>query len=342
MGHHPPFDTRGLQSCLRQHLSIPDQPLSAVPVGQGYSNPTFLLRAGDRDLPYILRKQPDGPLPRSAHAIDREFRVMRALASTDVPVPTMLFYCEDPSVIGTPFFIMERVAGRVFTDNAIPAASPATRTAIYTAMADTLVKLHSVDVDSVGLRDFGKSGDFFERQISTWSRQHDALRLPDSDDLDRLLEWLRLNRPPVCDGTANLIHGDYKLANLMFHPDKPEVVALLDWELSTLGHPMADLGYNLLTWIQRPEELNGLADLDLAAIGIPAMTDYAARYLLQRGLPQEIDPFFIALACFRVAVIFEGVVQREAQGAQRPRAANHSSADHVRIFTRHGLEVAGI
>lgn len=341
MQRHPPLDTRGLQSCLREHLSLPDSPLDAVRVGQGYSNPTFLLRADGKALPYILRKRPDGPLPRSAHAIDREYRVMKALAATPVPVPEMLFYCEDPSVIGTPFYIMERVEGRVFADNAVPNVSAEDRSAIYAAMADALVKLHGIDITAAGLDDYGRDGDFFERQLATWSRQHDALRLPDSDDLDRLIAWLQRRRP-ASQEQASLIHGDYKLGNLMFHPQRPEVVAVLDWELSTLGDPMADLGYNLLPWIQRQDELDGLADLDLAVAGIPAMTDYAARYLSQRGLPQTVDPFFIAFACFRVAVIFEGVVRREAAGAQPANATHLSSEDCVRIFTRHGLEIAGI
>ncbi|MGC1460484.1 MAG: phosphotransferase family protein [Steroidobacteraceae bacterium] len=336
-----PLDTRVLASYLGRYLSLPAQALDVARVGQGYSNPTFALRSKDEDLPYILRTQPQGPLPKSAHAIDREFRVMGALASTDVPVPRMIHYCEDASIIGTPFYIMERVSGRVFADNALPGVSPEDRTAMYKAMADTLATLHSVDIDATGLRDFGKAGDFFARQLLTWSRQHDALRLPGSENTDRLFSWLQERRPAARDETT-IIHGDFKLSNLMFHSTQPRVVAVLDWELSTLGDPMADLGYNLLTWLQQPDELNGLAGLDLHAIGIPGMREYAAFYLKKRGLPLDVDPFFIAFACFKVAVIFEGVVRREAQGVGTGTTANHSSAYYARAFARHGLDAAGL
>lgn len=335
------LDAHVLASYLGRYLPLPAQALDIVPVGQGYSNPTFALRSNDEDLPYILRTQPQGPLPKSAHAIDREFRVMGALASTDVPVPQMIHYCEDVSIIGTPFYVMERVSGRVFTDNALPGVSREDRAAMYKAMADTLATLHSVNIDTAGLRDFGKAGDYFARQLLTWSRQHDALRLPDSEDVDRLIGWLQVRRPAERDETA-IIHGDYKLSNLMFHTTQPRVVAVLDWELSTLGDPMADLGYNLCTWLQRPDELNGLAGRDLHADGIPTMQEYAARYLEKRDLPLDVDPFFIAFACFKVAVIFEGVVRREAQGIGTGTTGNHSSAYYVRTFAHLGLDIAGL
>jgi aminoglycoside phosphotransferase (APT) family kinase protein len=336
-----PLDTGGLTAYLARHMSLPTHPLELVRVGQGYSNPTFALRANDADLPYILRTQPQGPLPKSAHAIDREFRVMGALASSKVPVPKMIHYCADTAIIGTPFYIMERVSGRVFNDNALPGVSREDRTAMYRAMADTLATLHAVNIDAAGLRDFGKAGDYFSRQILTWSRQHEALRLPESQDADRLLGWLQERRPAARDETA-IIHGDYKLSNLMFHPTQTSVVAVLDWELSTLGDPMADLGYNLLTWLQRPDELNGLGGLDLRANGIPDMREYAAGYLTQRGLLLDVDPFFIAFACFKVAVIFEGVVRREAQGVGTGTTAQHSSAYYAQAFARHGLDIAGL
>jgi len=333
------IDTRALASYLGAHLPLDGNDLSLQPIGNGYSNPTFSLCAGGTDLPYILRKQPPGQLPKSAHAIDREYRIMSALAGTDVPVPAMLHYCERTDVIGTPFYIMERVAGRVFTHSALPEMPLADRAAMYGAMADTLAALHSLDIDALGMRDFGKSTDFFERQISTWSRQHDALRLPGTEGLDKLAVWLAENRPA---GPAEItfVHGDYKLANLMFHPDRPEVVAVLDWELSTLGHPMADLGFNLMAWVQTSDEFFGLADVDVAALGIPTMEQHAARYLQKRGLPAGVDPFFIAFSAFRLAVIFEGVVRREQQGTGTK--AGESSADYVHIFMRHGLTFAGL
>jgi aminoglycoside phosphotransferase (APT) family kinase protein len=336
-----PLDAQVVASYLGRYLSLPAQALDVVRVGHGYSNPTFALRSNDRDLPYILRTQPLGPLPKSAHAIDREFRVMGALASTELPVPKMIHYCEDVSIIGTPFYIMERVFGRIFTDNALPGVSREDRTAMYKAMADTLVALHSINIDTAGLRDFGKAGDYFARQLLTWSRQHDALRLPGSEEVDRLVGWLQERRPAARDETV-IIHGDYKLSNLMFHLTQPKVIAVLDWELSTLGDPMADLCYNLLTWLQRPDELNGLGGLDLRADGIPDMREYAAWYLTKRGLPLDVDPFFIAFACFKVAVIFEGVVRREAQGVGTGTTAAHSSAYYANAFARHGLDIAGL
>ena len=324
---------------LAGHLPIGRGDLELAPIGNGYSNPTFMLKSGGADLPYILRKQPPGQLPKSAHAIDREFRIMSALADTAVPVPAMLHYCVDAEIIGTPFYIMERVAGRVFTQSNLPEVPHSERAAMYGAMADTLATLHSLDIDALGLRDFGKSTDFFERQISTWSRQHEALRLPATEGLDRLADWLAQNRP-TGSAEITIVHGDYKLANLMFHPERPEVVALLDWELSSLGHPMADVGFNLMAWVQKSDEFFGLADVDVAAIGIPTMEDHAARYLQKRGLPGGVDPFYIAFAAFRLAVIFEGVVRREEKGTGTQ--AGHSSAEYVHTFMRHGLAFSGL
>lgn len=336
-----PFDTVRLADYLAGHIDLPGAGLDLDAIGHGHSNPTFALRSGTQPLPYVLRKQPPGDLPKSAHAIDREYRIMKALAGTAVPVPDMLHFCEDRAVIGTPFYVMERVAGRVFEDNALPLVPREKRAACFEAMADTLADLHALDCDALGLGDFGRGGDFFERQIGTWGRQHAAFGLPECADLDRLIEWLDAHRPPA-DAATTIVHGDYRLGNLMFHPTEPRIVAVLDWELATTGHPLADLGYNLMTWVQRHDEYNGLGDLDLAALGIPAMADYAARYCRRRGLPTGVDPFFIAFSFFRLAVIFEGVARREAAGTGTGTTANHSPEDFARIFMRHGLAIAGI
>ena len=210
-------------------------------------------------------------------------------------------------------------------------------------MAGILADLHGLDVDAIGLSTYGRGGDFLDRQLSTWSRQHEALRLPGCEGLDQLLDWLRKHRPPDAPAPS-LVHGDFRLGNLMFHPNRPEVVALLDWELSTIGHPMADLGYNLMAWMQRQDEYHGLADTDLAAAGIPTMQEYIGMYCARRGLPPGIDPFFVPFSFFRLAVIFEGVARREEAGTATAGGAtsNRSSADFARLFTRHGLTQAGL
>jgi aminoglycoside phosphotransferase (APT) family kinase protein len=332
-----------LASYLAPLLSLPTGSLHAEPIGHGHSNPTFGLNLDGRVLPFVIRKQPAGPLPKSAHAIDREFRVMAVLAATAIPVPRMIHYCPDPSIVGTPFYVMERVEGRVFEDNRLPGIAPSARRAYFEAMARVLADLHDLDVEAIGLSSYGRGGDFVDRQLSTWSRQHDALRLPGCEGLDRLLDWLRSHRPSEVF-TPSLVHGDFRLGNLMFHPVRPEVVAVLDWELSTIGHPMADLGYNLMTWIQRQDEYNGLADTDLAGAGIPSMQEYIGMYCARRALPLRIDPFFVAFSFFRLAVIFEGVARREEAGTATAggAATNHSSADHARLFTHHGLTQAGL
>jgi aminoglycoside phosphotransferase (APT) family kinase protein len=332
-----------LAGYLAPSLSLPAGSLNVEPIGHGHSNPTFGLKLDHRPLPFVLRKQPVGPLPKSTHAIDREFRVMSALAGSAIPVPRMIHYCADPSILGTPFYVMERVEGRVFEDNRLPGIAPSARRAYFEAMARVLAELHGLDIEAIGLSSYGRGGDFVDRQLSTWSRQHDALRLPDCEGLDRLLDWLRNHRPP--DGsTPCLVHGDFRLGNLMFHPIHPEVVAILDWELSTTGHPMADLGYNLMVWIQRQDEYNGLADIDLAAAGIPSMQEYIGMYCARRDLPPRIDPFFVAFSFFRLAVIFEGVARREEAGIATAGGAtpSHSSADYARLFTQHGLTQAGL
>jgi aminoglycoside phosphotransferase (APT) family kinase protein len=332
-----------LAGYLAAHIALPAGTLRAEPIGHGHSNPTFGLALDGHVLPYVIRKQPAGPLPKSAHAIDREFRVMSALAGTAIPVPAMIHYCADSAVVGTPFYVMERVAGRVFEDNRLPGIPASERRAYFAAMAGILANLHGLDVEAIGLATYGRGGNFLDRQLSTWSRQHEALRLPGCEGLDQLLDWLRQHRPADV-AAPSLVHGDFRLGNLMFHPHRPEVVALLDWELSTIGHPMADLGYNLIAWIQRQDEYNGLADTDLAAAGIPSMQEYIGMYCARRGLPPAIDPFFIAFSFFRLAVIFEGVARREAAGTATAGGApaNRSSSGFARLFTRHGLTQAGL
>ncbi len=279
-------------------------------IGGGQSNPTFRLSFGDRDV--VLRKQPAGDLLPSAHAVDREYRVQKALASTDVPVPAMLHLCEDRAVIGTLFYVMEALEGRVFHDSLLPGMPSEERATIYASMNDTLARLHKVDWQAVGLEGFGKPGNYFERQIARWTRQWEASKTKDIPAIDRLIAWL----PEHLDRSdeTTIVHGDYRLGNLMFHPDKPEVIAILDWELSTLGHPLADLAFNGMLWHATPDMYVGIAGHDLEALGIPSLDDYVSRYCRTAGRSDGIGVFHLAFSMFRFAVIFEGIAKRAELG----------------------------
>jgi len=328
------FDTGRLADHLETALPGTG-PVTLEPISGGFSNPSFFMDFGGER--YVLRKQPPGELLPSAHAIDREFRVLSALQGTAVPVPAALHYCADAGVIGTPFYVMERLDGRVFHDNALPGLPPRQRAAMFEAMNATLAALHQLDLDALGLRDFGRTGGFFARQIARWTRQYEAAKTRDIDEIPELAGWLAAHLPE--DDETTLVHGDYRLGNLIFHPSRPEILGVLDWELSTLGHPLSDLGYNLMPWTMRPSEQAGLAGLDLAQLGIPAMRAYAARYFAHRGLPDGYHPFYTAFAFFRLAVIFEGIVSRAAQGISVPGAAD--VAHLGRVWARHGLTLAG-
>lgn len=331
-----PFDTDALGDYLAGALGG-SGPAVLEQIPGGLSNPTYFLDfAGSR---YVLRKQPPGKLLPSAHAIDREFRILNALAGSDVPVPAAPHYCDDREIIGTPFYLMERLDGRVFHDNSLPDMDPATRHAMFDAMNATLAALHAVDFEAAGLSDFGKHGGFFTRQVARWSKQYEAGKTREIDEIPALAQWLTDNMPE--DDETTIVHGDYRLGNLIFHKEKPEVIGVLDWELSTLGHPMSDLGYNLMPWTMRPEEYEGLANRDLAALGIPDLRSYAGRYFERRGLPDGYSPFFTAFAFFRLAVIFEGIVSRAAQGNQVSGSAD--DIQHLsRVWARHGLTLAGV
>lgn len=330
------FDLRSLADYLTTVL--PGHGAAQVEkIPGGLSNPTFFLNFGGER--YVLRKQPPGKLLPSAHAIDREFRVLNALGGSGVPVPAAPHYCDDAGVIGTPFYIMERLDGRVFHNNSLPELEPRERGAVFEAMNATLAALHQVDVDAVGLGDYGRRGGFFTRQIARWSNQYETAKTRDIDEIPRLAEWLSVHLPD--DDETTLVHGDFRLGNLIFHPERPEVAGVLDWELSTLGHPLSDLGYNLMPWTMRENEYHGLAGRDIAVLGIPTRRSYAARYFANRGLPDAYDPFHTAFAFFRLAVIFEGIVSRAAQGNQSSGSAD-DIAHLSRVFARHGLDLAGV
>ena len=318
----PLFDLDRLAAYLRANIDGITGSIDVEPLTGGQSNPTFVISL-DGKKRYVLRKKPAGQLLPSAHAVDREYRVMQALAGSDVPVPRMLCLCEDESVIGTMFFVMDFAAGRSFWDPALPGVDPAERTRIYTEMNRVIAALHSVNYRSVGLGEFGKPGNYFARQIARWSKQYRASETRVIASMDNLIAWLPDNIPAGDETT--LVHGDFRLDNMIFHPTEPRVIALLDWELSTLGHPLADFAYHMLAWRLRPDEFRGMAGLDITNLGIPNEQDYVAAYCKRTGR-QSIDrsdwDFYLAYNMFRLACIRQGIMRRVIDGnASNPNAA---------------------
>ena len=288
----------------------------------GQSNPTFRVRANSGD--YVLRRQPPGKLLKSAHAVDREYRVLAALAATDVPVPKVFHLCEDRDVIGSMFYVMEFCDGRIFWDSSIPEVGKAERSAIYEEMNRVLAALHQVDIDKAGLSDFGKPGSYFERQYGRWSQQYRDSELRKIDAMEKLMAWLG-DHLPGDDGRVSLVHGDYRLDNMIFDASKPDVIALLDWELSTLGHPFADVGYQCmqLRLPARIGSISGLRGKDLGELGIPTEDEYVADYCERTGI-DGIDNFgfYVAFSFFRLAAIVQGVAKRAVDG----NASNKNAA----------------
>ena len=322
-GAGPGFDVAALDAYLKDRLpGLAGAPRLAA-ISGGQSNPTFFVTYDDRSL--VLRKQPAGELLPSAHAVDREFRIMSALGSTGVPVPPALLLCEDRSVIGTLFYVMEKVDGRVFHDCTLPGVPPQERRAMYRAMAHTLAALHNVDHAAAGLADFGRPGNYFARQVARWARQWELSKSREDANIARLVEWLPAHVPE--DDTTTISHGDYRIGNLMFHPTRPEVVAVLDWELSTLGHPLADLAHCSMAWVSRPEEYGGIEGLDLDALGIPDRASFVADYAAEARHGRALSDFHMAFALFRWAVIFEGIAARAKAGT----AAAEGAADTGRL-----------
>lgn len=288
----------------------------------GQSNPTYLMTAASGR--YVLRTKPPGQLLKSAHQVDREFTVMSALAGTAVPVPRMLHLSAEDSPIGRMFYVMDFLDGRIFWDPALPEARDNDeRAAIYDAMNVTLAAMHDVDVEAVGLGDFGRPGNYFERQLARWTSQYRASETGTVADMDRLISWLEKHMP-ADDGRVSLVHGDYRLDNLIFAPDQPQVVAVLDWELSTLGHPFADIAYQCMQWrLPHASGFRGLGGVDRSAFGLPSEEAYVAAYCRRRGLDGIGDwTFFLAFSFFRLAAICQGVYKRALDGnASNPEKA---------------------
>ncbi len=307
----PSFDIAALARWMHQQGLLDRAELTARSLAGGQSNPTFRLTSGSQQ--FVLRKKPPGPLLPSAHAVDREYKVMKALQGSDVPVPKVFAFCDDDSVVGTPFFLMEFLDGRVMVDQSLPGMSPLERRAIYEEMNRIIAALHQIDPAAVGLADFGRAGNYFGRQIARWSRQYQETRTEEIPALDALIEWLPAHIPPGDQTT--IVHGDYRLDNLVFHPSEPRALGLLDWELSTLGHPMADFAYHCMSWHIPATLWRGIGGLDLQALGIPTEREYIDLYSRATGFDGfEHWDFYIAYNLFRMAAILQGIARRAVDG----------------------------
>jgi aminoglycoside phosphotransferase (APT) family kinase protein len=306
-----PFDIAALARYLREIGCIDADDLNVMQFQGGQSNPTYQVTVGKRRL--VLRRKPPGTLLPSAHAVDREYRVMKALAATDVPVAKMIALCEDSHVIGTPFYVMEHVEGRVLWDPALPGLTSTERAAHYDELNRVIAALHRVDYRAVGLDDFGRVGGYVERQIARWSKQYEAGSAARIPSMDRLIEWLPRHLP-AGDETA-IVHGDFRIDNVIFDPTEPRVLAVLDWELSTLGHPLSDFAYQVMAWRLKAGEFRGLADCNFAALGIPTEAEYVAAYCRRTGREHIADwDFYLIFNMFRITAILHGVLSRALQG----------------------------
>jgi aminoglycoside phosphotransferase (APT) family kinase protein len=327
------FDAAALRDYLEANLAGFAGPLSVEQFKGGQSNPTYKLVTPSAS--YVMRAKPApaAKLLQSAHAIDREFTVMRALHPTGVPVPRMHLLCEDESVIGRAFYVMEFVQGRVLWDQSLPGMDPASRAAIYDEMNRVMAAMHQVDVEAAGLGSYGKPGNYFERSIGRWSRQYLASITDPIPEMDRLMEWLPAHMPDSArdESQVSVVHGDYRLDNLVFHPTEPRVLAILDWELSTTGHPLADFSYHCMSWHIPHTIGRGIGGLDIAALGIPNEKDYVRRYCDRTG---RADPdavmadwnFYMAYNLFRMAGILQGIAKRVVDGTASSAQARTAAA----------------
>lgn len=333
------LDEVRLVEYLAEHIVDFSGPLTATKFAGGQSNPTFKLQTPGRD--YVLRRQPPGKLLKSAHAVDREFQVLTALEDSAVPVAKVYHLCEDVQVIGSMFYVMEYVPGRIFWDSSLPTiVSKAARKAMYQQMVEVLAALHQVDIAKIGLTDYGKPGNYFERQVSRWSKQYRASETSKIAEMDHLIGWLEKHMP-ADDGRVSLVHGDYRMDNLMFAPDSCQIAAVLDWELSTLGHPYADLAYQCMQ-LRLPDNIGqatGLGDKDRSALGIPSEEAYVAEYCKLMGITQ-IDNwnFYLAFSFFRLGAIAQGVAKRAVEGNASNKQALQIGA-LVKPLARYALQL---
>jgi aminoglycoside phosphotransferase (APT) family kinase protein len=319
------FEVGRLETYLRDHVDGFAGPIDVRQFKGGQSNPTYLIETPARR--YVLRRKPPGKLLPSAHAVDREFRVISALRAQAFPVPEPVLYCADEAVIGTAFFVMAHVDGRVFWEAEMPASNPAERAAVYDAMNATLARLHNYEPAAIGLADYGRGENYVGRQIERWSKQYRASETDKIEEMERLMDWLPAHVPPP--QPARLVHGDYRLDNMIVAPDNPKVLAVLDWELSTLGDPLADFSYHLMQWHMPPSEAGtgSLVGFDLAALGIPTLDDYIDAYVKRTGLdPRPYLAVYSAYNFFRIAAILQGIVGRVRDGTATSAAAAAKAA----------------
>jgi aminoglycoside phosphotransferase (APT) family kinase protein len=334
------LDRARLEHYLTANVKDFAGPLGVKQFKGGQSNPTYLLETPARR--YVLRRKPPGKLLPSAHAVDREYRVIRALHAQGFPVAEPLVYCADESVAGTPFYVMSFADGRVFWEPQMPGSNPAERTAVYNTMNETIARLHSFDPAQIGLGDFGRGDNYVMRQVERWSKQYRASETEKIDAMERLIEWLPNHIPP--GGAPRLVHGDYRLDNLIVAKDKPDVIAVLDWELSTLGDPLADFSYHLMAWhMPHSESAAGTASLvghDLKALGIPSMADYVDAYMARTGLdPRPHLPAYLAYNFFRIAAILQGIIGRVRDGTATSEFAP-AKAEMIRPLADRAWEFA--
>ncbi len=322
------FDVAALADYMRHHVEGFDARLADKLVVEqfkgGQSNPTFKLSAGEQR--YVMRAKP-GPVAKllpSAHAIEREFKVMNALNKAGFPAARQYALCADENVIGRAFYIMEFVDGRVLWDQSLPGMTPVQRGEIYDEMNRVIAQLHTIDYAAIGLADYGKPGNYFARQIDRWTKQYRASETEKIEAMDNLIEWLPHNIPPGDD--TSIVHGDYRLDNMMFHPTEPRIMAILDWELSTLGHPLADFSYHCMSWHVTPGQFRGIAGLDHKALGIPNEQEYIAKYCERTGktIRQEDFNFYLAYNLFRMAGILQGIMKRYVDGTASSAQAKKS------------------
>lgn len=319
---------------LHEHASLPDcgrlapwmvrhvrgfrGPLRALALSGGQSNPTFKLTSDSGT--YVLRRKPLGPILPSAHAVEREFRILESLHGTAVPVPPVHALCEDPDIVGSSFYVMDFVPGRIFLDVSMPGVTAHERHALFDSMNQTIASLHALRPEQVGLQDFGRPENYLQRQVTRWTRQYRASITEPIPQMEPVIEWLTLHMPGERGG--RLVHGDFKLDNMIFHPTEPRVVAVLDWELATVGDPLADFAYHVMPWHLAPDLFRGWAGLDLHALGIPTEEEYVLRYAGRSGLTQSPDwRFYLVFSMFRLAAILQGIAKRAADGTAADQAA---------------------